>query len=277
MITKSMSSKTKSWSKLYDYITRDNSNQLFSWGMSSNPYNREEVLNDYESNYKYIENNKKAKNTYYHEVLSLPENTLSSDDQESALFDLADKYISMRANGNLVLGSIHSDTNHMHMHLMISSNKYMDQKMTRYSKKNFKLIQSRVEKYKNIKYPTLKTEHYQKNHRAKQKQKRVEQEINHKRKKQTKKQKVLNDFKSTLNTAMTKRELIYNLKQKDYTLYKRGKYYGIRDIREKKNYRLKTLEENLDTKLVNKLKQMEKHQQTIQQNLQKGQKHERAI
>lgn len=270
MITKSMSSKTQSWGKLYDYISRDQSNKLYSWGMNSNPYKRDDILDEYEANYKYIQNNKKARNTYYHEVLSLPTNNMTVDEQEKALYDLSDKYISMRADGNLVLGSLHSDTDHLHMHLMISSNQYMNHKMTRHSKKNFSAIQRDVESYKNKLYPQLKTEHYQKHHKSRNKQKRVEQEINHKRKKLTKKQKVLNDLKLVLNIATTKQELFHKLKEKKYTLYRRGKHYGVRDILNKKNYRLNTLEKDFSLKFIEKVNQIEQKQKMKQQAISKA-------
>jgi hypothetical protein len=265
-----MSSKTQSWGKLYDYIARDKNNKLYSWGMSSNPYDKDNILDEYEANYKYIQHNKKAKNTYYHEILSLPSNNMTIKEQEKALYDLSDKYISMRAYGNLVIGSLHSDTGHLHMHLMISSNKYMDNKMTRHSKKAFKAIQRDVESYKNKLYPQLKTEHYQKLHKARYKQKRVEQEINHKRKKLTKKQKVLNDIKLVLNISTTKQELFYKLKEKNYTLYRRGKHYGVRDILGKKNYRLNTLEKDFSIKFIEKVKQMEQMQKIKQQAISKA-------
>jgi hypothetical protein len=141
----------------------------------------------------------------------------------------------------------------------------MDNKMTRHSKKDYKSIQENVELYKNKTYPQLKTNHYQKQYKQKHKQKRVEQEINHKRNKLTKKQKVLQEFKYIINNSKSKQELYHNLKLKNYTLYQRGKYYGIRDNSDQKNYRLKTLEENLDIKLVQRLKQMEQKKVQVQQ------------
>ena len=265
MITKSMSNKNQDWGKTYDYITRDKSSQLYTWGMVADPYNKIDIVDNFTQNYQYIANNKRAKNTYYHEILSLPASSMSIEDQKKALYDLADQYISLRANGNLAVGSIHLDTDHPHMHLMISSNKYMDNKMTRHSKKDFKSIQQNVELYKNKTYPQLKTNHYQKQYKQKHKQKRVEQEINHKRNKLTKKQKVLQEFKQIVNNSKSKQELYHNLKLKNYTLYQRGKYYGLRDNSEQKNYRLRTLEENLDIKLVQRLKLMEQQRVQVQQ------------
>lgn len=262
-IIKSMPVKKADWSYHYNYLAKDSSN-LFSWGLNVDPYNEQDVIQEFQYNQSFLSLNSKAKNKYYHEVLSLPSNNMSIEEQEQALYDISDKYINLRAKDNLVLGSFHNDSKHLHCHLMISANSYMSTKSTRLSKKQFKEIQREVELYKNKKYPSLETKHYQKGYRAKNKQKQAEQEMSI-RKRQTKKQKVLQDFKLILNQSKSKKELYAKLKNQNYKLYKRGKYFGIVNTKDNnRKYRLKTLEQDLDLKFIQKMKQMEQKQKLEQ-------------
>ncbi len=264
MIIKSMPVKKADWGYHYSYLAKEN-NKLFSWNLSGNPHNQDDIINEFKYNYEFLKQNIKAKNVYYHEVISLPEtkNYMSEQEQEQALYDLTDKYIYSRANNNLVLGAIHKDSENIHMHLIISANEYLSTKSTRLSKKEFRKIQRDMEIYKNKKYPQLETNHYELNHKAKNKQKRVEQEIN-RQKRQTKKQKILNEFKLILNNSNSKQKLYENLKNQKLVLYKHGKYIGLINLSDNnRKYRLKTLEKGLDLKLVNKIKELEKNQKQV--------------
>ena len=73
-----------------------------------------------------------------------------------------------------------------------------------------------------------------------------------------------------LNVATTKQELFYKLKEKQYTLYRRGKHYGVRDILDKKNYRLNTLEKDFSLKFIEKVNQIEQKQKMKQQAISKA-------
>lgn len=270
MIIKSMGIKNPDWEYHYRYLQKDSS-KMFSWNMSVDPHIEQDVIDEFQYNYSFLKHNSKAKNIYYHEVLSLPESaqSLSNKAQENALYDLADRYINARTDGNLVIGGIHQDTDKVHMHLVISSNSYLSQKQTRLTKKQFKSIQQDIEKYKNLKYPELKTQHYQPDYKAKQKRKQKEQEITHKRKRQTKKDKVLQDFKLVINSSKTKKEIFKKLNDKNYRLYRKGKNIGIINKNDNnRKYRLNTLEQNLSIRFVKRVKQLEQQQQIQYQALQ---------
>jgi hypothetical protein len=263
--------KKSDWNHHYNYLSQENKNKLFAWGLNVHPNDKDAVIETYKQNYEYLKLNNKSKNKYYHEVLSLAKNNMSIEEQEKALYDLADRYIFSRADGNLVLGGLHHDTDHLHMHLIISANKFMETKSHRLSKKQFKAIQRDIEQYKNKKYSQLKTLHYQENYRAKQKLKRAEQEMKTHRKKQSKKSKVLEDFKLILNSAKTKKEFYHKLKENQYQLYKKGKYFGlIAHGDNKRKYRLNTLEKDLDLKFIQRVKQMEQQQKLQYQVQQKA-------
>lgn len=261
-IIKSMPVKQASWSEHYRYLA-GKENKLFSWNMSVDPYNEIDITNEFQYNYSFLQNNGKHKNKYYHEVISLPESAkdLSIEESEQILHSLGSKYIDLRAKDNLVVGAIHQDSDKPHLHLMVSANSYLSTKSTRLSKKKFKEVQREVELYNNLKYPSLATNHYKENYRAKNKQKRAEQEIK-RAKRQSKKQKVLHDLKLIFQSSSSKKELYQKIKSKKYQLYQRGKYIGLVDMNDskKRRYRLNTLEQGLKEKFVKKLKSLEQKQ-----------------
>jgi hypothetical protein len=161
MIIKSKSRSNKSFTSLYKYFTREQEFELFTHNLYSNAYNKDSVVKEFMDNSKEIDK-AKGKNYLYHEFLSLEDNLNITDNRKKEiLLDLSSKYIDLRAKDHLVLQSIHTDTKHTHIHLMISSNKISSNKRERLSKKEFAEIQKKVETYKNSKYPFLKTEHYQ--------------------------------------------------------------------------------------------------------------------
>lgn len=267
-IFKCMPVKNPDWNGHYKYLHgKDKDNKLYTWNMGVDPYNQDDVVNEFENNYLYLQNNSKHKNVYYHNILSLPSNNMSEKEQEQALYDISSKYVDLMAKDNLILGAIHKSSN-MHMHLIQSSNSMMSDKPTRLSKKEFRKVQRDLELYKNSKYPELKTNHYELTHKTKHKQKNKENEIN-RRGRQTKKQKVLHDFKLILNNSKSKKELYSKVKAKNLRLYRRGKHIGIINLADPKKtkYRLNTLEKNLTEKFVKKYKQLEQ-QQKIQYQVQ---------
>ena len=157
-----MSRKTKSFSQLYDYLTRDKSNFSFSKNTYSNAKDKKNLIKEFMKNSEYL-NDSRGKVFLYHELISLNPNTLSIEQQKEILLDLANKYLDIRAQNNLSFGVIHEDKNHIHLHLMISSNEIESDKRVRLSKKEFALIQKHLENYKNDRYSELeKSSFYQK-------------------------------------------------------------------------------------------------------------------
>ena len=150
-----MSRKSKSFSQLYDYLTRDSSSFTFSRNTYSNPKNKKEFLNEFYENAQHIRE-ARGKVFLYHEVLSLEQNSLSKERQKEILLDMADKYLFQRADKHLAFGVVHNEKEHMHLHLMISANEIEGDKRVRLSKKKFKEIQQRLENYKNQKHKELR-------------------------------------------------------------------------------------------------------------------------
>lgn len=256
MIIKSMSRKSKSFSQLYDYLTRDKTNFSFTRNTYSNSKNKEELIREFMHNSRFLKN-ARGKNYLYHELLSLEENNLSLERQKEILLDLTNKYLEIRADNHLSFGIIHEDKNHIHLHLMISSNEIEGNKRIRLSKKEFAYIQKEIESYKNLKYKELgKTRHYEKT-KDLSKDKQSEQEIKTKRNTKTLKDKIKENLERILKKATSQTFLDNYLKNNGFEVYKRGQTLGV--IYETKKYRLKTL--GLDNLYTSKTKEFEKIKQ----------------
>ncbi len=237
MIIKSMSRKSKSFSQLYDYLTRDTSSFTFSRNTYSNSKSKKEFVNEFYSNARYIRE-ARGKVYMYHEVLSLQENNLSQERQKEILLDMADKYLYQRAEDHLAFGVVHEEKNSMHLHLMISANEIEGEKRVRLSKQEFSAIQKRMENYKNQKYSELKQSFMYHNKKDLSKEKQKEQELKNRGAKSIKDE-IKENLKDTFNKATTSTYVENHLKSMGYKMYTRGNTQGI--TYKNKNYRLKTL------------------------------------
>jgi hypothetical protein len=159
---------------------------------------------------------------------------------------------------------MHNDTNNPHIHLIISSNEIESQKRVRLSKKQFSSIQANLEAYKNQTYSKELglSERYGKT-KDRSKQKQVEQEMKHKRKKIPKKEQIKQELSHIFEQAISQTALKNTLNSKGYELYTRGKTTGV--IYEDKKYRLKTLGlENNYKKTLSNIQKREQRQQKRQ-------------
>ena len=226
MIIKSMSRKNTSFAQLIKYFEKEQVNSRFSWNLYSCMNDRDSIIKEFESNSKYLKN-ARGKVYLYHEVLSLEKNNLSIKKQQEILQDLSKKYISQRANESLVYGVIHNDTNNLHMHLMISSNKVLSSKRERLSKKEFKTIQHTLEQYKNEYYKELtQTNFYEQKQYTKSKQ--------------SKKEFVRENLEYIFKRSLSKVSLENALKNQGFTIKQKGVNFVVEY--ENKTYRLKTLD-----------------------------------
>jgi predicted ribosome-associated RNA-binding protein Tma20 len=257
MIPKSMSRKDTSFYQLTNYFEKDDVQDYFAWNLYSNTKNKEEVIKEFMDNAELLKN-ARGSVYMYHEVLALQENDLSIERQKEILNDLAFQYVSKRANDNLVYGVIHEDTKHLHMHLMISSNKVGEQKRFRLSKSELANIQKEIEQYKNITYKDelAPTYHY---HSKKEelKESMVEQEIKHRRKIKTKKDEIREKLEDIFDKSLSKSGLEKSLEANGFELYTRGKNTGV--VFEKKKYRFNTL--GVDKSYKQSLNKFEKRKQ----------------
>lgn len=114
-----------------------------------------EILDTFESNATELRDRKNG-NVLYHEMLSFSAgHTLSGETLYRAVADVGQEYLRERAPNQLGYGVIHLDTDHIHLHLLLSANEVGKSPRVRLSKKDFSDIQKRVERFTLERYPEL--------------------------------------------------------------------------------------------------------------------------
>jgi len=227
MIIKSTSRKDKTFSQLLEYLLREKEFDTSSWNMYASKENIEEVVKEFMDNAKNIDA-ARGSVYIYHDILSLEKNNLSMQEQKKILNDLVQQYIKLRATDNLVFTVTHTDKENTHTHLVISSNKVQESKRMRLPKKVFNGIKKQIEAYKNSQYPQLnKTLFYDKVKNF-QKPSRVEQEMKHKRNKQSRKEFVKEKLREFFKTAQNEKVLKSALNEFGFEMYRRGKNTGVK-------------------------------------------------
>lgn len=249
-----MSRSSTSFASLYDYLTRESDFELGAYNLYSNPHDRNKIVEEFMKNADFL-HRARGKNYLYHEIISLSKNSLSSSEQQHILQDLAQEYLSKRAENHLAFTALHRDKEHIHIHLMISANEIGGDKRIRLSKDSFALIQKDIENYVNERYPQLNQyEHYQQEKGAK-KTPRKEQEMKSHSKKSSRKDELCETLRTVFEKATSEEYFKNTLKNRGIDFYIRGKTAGI--VFEDKKYRLNTL--GLQTEynqFVNKLERI---------------------
>jgi|GEM_PF-3594382 len=115
----------------------------------------DELVAEFEANARRLRERKNG-NVLYHEILSFSAG--HALDRERLARDIADvgqEYLRHRAPEQLAYGVIHLDTDHIHLHLMVSANRVRSADRVRLSKAEFADIQRETERYLLAKYPAL--------------------------------------------------------------------------------------------------------------------------
>ena len=90
----------------------------------------------------------------YHEILSFHEADAKHIDN-AVLNDLAQHWLSLRAPGCIAYARAHNNTDHPHIHCMISANEIHSSKKFRLSGSQFRVAKKKLEAYQQKKYPQL--------------------------------------------------------------------------------------------------------------------------
>ncbi|WP_291728712.1 relaxase/mobilization nuclease domain-containing protein [Bernardetia sp.] len=207
--------------------------------------NTEEIANAFLENDKQRRRRKNGV-TMYHEIASF-----APEDQDkmtrSMLYDMARKYIELRAKNGLVLARPHFDKDHVHIHFMISGNEQGNNRSMRVSKEQFKGQRRAMEEYQLSNYPQLSKSYVQSRDGVQKKQKynRTKQEkVKRQMEKRTAKFSIfaliLEEFEAAISKAHNLKTLVKEIKGKGYQVYeRRGQATGI--VVNNKKYRFTTL------------------------------------
>jgi hypothetical protein len=250
MIIKSMSRKKATFSQLIDYIQRGASSEQHTCYHNTTERHAEGLKREFEANARHVRTRKNG--VYlYHEIISLKRQThLSLEEQKEKLASITRSYLQARAPHQLAFGMIHDDhTEHLHFHLVISSNKIESTERVRLSKEQFSEIQTHLERHVLTTYPELEQQAVfygnltPEQKEAKQSKARLSNqgaELKRRTGKTPERDQVKATLEAIFSTSTTPQAFTESMNDAGFTFYQRGKHAGITD-RDGKKYRFATL------------------------------------
>jgi hypothetical protein len=245
MIIKSLSRKKPTFFQLYDYMLEGADDKEFI--ISKNLYqtnSRKEVLKQFTKNHNLLPKRKNG-NALYHEIISLPyQKDIPIKKQKEMLYNMANHYLEHRTGLNISFGVIHEEKEHLHCHLMISSNEKHSSQRQRLPKEQFAQLQKDLENYKQQNFPELEdkvlyNKERTKNRYQSSKSKDREYQLKHRTKEPSRKDILKEITAEIILDSYSKEQLIKKLKAQNLEFYQRGKTAGIIDLEEKEQEKTK--------------------------------------
>lgn len=156
MIIKTFSRKSPNFAQLIHYITQDrpHNQQPIRFFQCLPSQNIEHIIQAFQENDQYRIFRKNG-NACYHSILSFHALDSSLITAEM-LYDLTSQYLQLRAPHTPCFAQSHHDKDHVHVHALISGNKYRSSITTRQSRKEFYQLRVSLEQYQERQYPELK-------------------------------------------------------------------------------------------------------------------------
>lgn len=245
MIIKSLSRKSRSFrpgsrrgmgpfASLARYMNRgiqDEDGKAVLWHnfYGSERTKEDEILREFEANASHLKERANG-NVLYHEILSFSRgHELDDEKLFRAVSDIGQEYLSERAPRSLAYGVIHRDTDHIHLHLMISSNAVGKSERVRLSKREFAEVQKRVERFALTRYPELaQTKIYDKERSPERlKTDAREQAMKTRSREPSRKETLKARLHSLFERASNFKELAELAKAEGFNFYQRGKSVGV--------------------------------------------------
>lgn len=169
-------------------------------------------------------------NVLYHEILSFAAGyRLTGDALSRAVADIGQEYLRYRAPNQLAYGTIHLDTDHIHLHLLISANEVGKPNRARLSKAQFADIQKAAEAFAMVQYPELgQSQVYGcKRNRERLKTQAHEQAMKARTGAPSRKEALKGRLHGVFERARSIAELHALLEAEGMTFYRRGKTRGV--------------------------------------------------
>jgi hypothetical protein len=206
----------------------------------------DEIIREFEANSRLLKERSNG-NVLYHEILSFSRgHRLQDEDLFRIVADIGQEYLNERAPKQLAYGVIHRDTDHIHLHLMVSSNAVGKPERVRLSKKEFSEVQKRVERFALERFPELAQTKVYDQERSKERLKTDtrEQSMKARTHEPSRKESLKSRLHSLFERAASYSELARLAKAEGFNFYQRGKTVGVvvrdPDGRERR-HRLSTL------------------------------------
>ena len=225
---------TSAFGSLIAYMNRADQDERIKEVLWHNLYGDERTLADdirrtFEFNAAHLKERKNG-NVLYHEMLSFSNgHRLDDATLDRMIADIGQAYLNERAPNQLAYGVIHKDTEHIHLHLMISANNVDKSDRVRLSKAEFAEIQKRVEAYVLDRYPELEqTQIYAKTrNQEKLKTQAHEQAMKSRTGQTSRKEQVKTQLHQLFERAQSYNELVKLIQAANIQIYQRGQSVGV--------------------------------------------------
>jgi hypothetical protein len=172
-------------------------------------------------------------NAMYHEIISFSHgHGLAQEVLCDRLANIASRYVQARAPKQLAYGVAHLDTEHAHIHLLISANGAGSHRRERLSKAQFATIQKELEAHVLEKHPELGQAAIYSRSRSPERVglTNAEQGLMNRTHEPSKKQTLSERIAYVLTQARSKIELDAGLLAEGVKLYQRGKTWGVVEV-----------------------------------------------
>lgn len=189
----------------------------------------DEIVAAFEENAKHLKERKNG-NVLYHEILSFSAGySLQGEALTQAVTDIGQEYLRYRAPGQMAFGAIHYDTDHIHLHLMVSANGIGKREPVRLTKAQFAELQKAVEAFTLAKYPQLAQTRIYDRDRPKERLKTQahEQAMKSRTGEPSRKERIKSQLHGLFEQAASMAELEKRLEAEGLSLYQRGKSLGV--------------------------------------------------
>jgi Relaxase/Mobilisation nuclease domain len=239
--------------KLTEYMVREDNNEksqsvLWHGFYGQAGMDEAEIYKAFERNAEKLKQRANG-NVLYHEIISFATGYRLKDEALiRAVADIGQEYLRQRAAEQMAFGAVHIDTEHIHLHLMISANAVGKSERVRLSKKEFADIQKSVETYTLSQYPELgQTPIYDREpnkHRERLKTEVHEQAMKARTREPSRKDTIKSRLHSLFEMAANRQALDDLLRTEKLSFYTRGKNNGIIETLEDgttRKHRLQTL------------------------------------
>jgi len=241
MIVKSMARKGPSFRQLLTYIDQGAENG--SPALVHNLYPQQtttQLVREFVRNHRLLPKRKNG-NSLYHEIIALEgQDGLTASQWQTALRRLAQHYLQLRAPRQLAYARVHLDTDHPHLHLMISANELGSSRRKRWNRHEFRQIQIELERFARESLPELTTRSlYDRPARSRIKISRREGERQRRAGQLSSKQQLIQQLEQALGSSPTILQLHALAQAQGWQVYQRGRYLGL--IVHGRKYRLNTL------------------------------------
>lgn len=236
-----MTRRTKSFNQLADYMLRGQKGNTIARNLivrHNVKGNIQQCISAFEANEKNRQIKRHDAVRVYHEIISLEVHP--SQVTEKMLEDLAQKYFELRAPYSMGIAIPHLNTEHPHIHAMISGVEIETGRATRISREAFAKVKEQIQEYERTKYPVLSQSSVEHGKKQKGIAKENEYQATNRTKAISERERIAQVVQSCYSKSLSKEDFLRHLSEAGLETYMRnGRLQGIES--ENRKYRFTTL------------------------------------